>query len=100
MMKKLVAVGAVSCGLMVAGYGIVTPTAAAATTRSAVDTVAELEAAGHHVQLNGSANVPLSLCKATAVHGLNNSNIDSSGNRIDDDLYTTVYVDVVCQTAN
>jgi hypothetical protein len=27
---------------------------------------------------------------------LNDSNLDSSGNRIDDDLFSTVYVDVVC----
>jgi hypothetical protein len=64
---------------------------------SAADTVAKLEAEGYHVQLNGSANVPLSLCEVAGVHGLRNSNIDSSGSRIDEDLYTTVYVDVRCQ---
>lgn len=47
--------------------------------------------------VNGSANVPLSLCKATGVHGLNNSNVDSSGSRIDEDLFTTIYVDVRCR---
>ena len=66
-------------------------------TRSAADTVASLRAEGYHVQINGSANVPLSLCKVTGVHGLNNSNVDSSGSRIDEDLFTTIYVDVRCQ---
>ena len=49
------------------------------------------------MQINGSSNVPLSQCRVTGVHGLNNSNIDTAGNRIDKDLYTTIYVDVVCQ---
>jgi hypothetical protein len=70
---------------------------AAAGNQSAADAIANLQAKGHHVQLNGSANVPLSLCKVTGVHGLNNSNIDPSGSRIDEDLFTTVYVDVDCQ---
>ena len=30
------------------------------------------------------------------MHGLNDSNLDSSGNRIDEDRFGTVYVDVVC----
>jgi hypothetical protein len=51
---------------------------------------------GHHVQINGSTSGPLSLCKATGVHGLNDSNRDSSGNRIDEDQFSTIYVDVVC----
>lgn len=68
----------------------------AAANPSATDTIANLHAEGHHVQINGSANVPLSFCKVTGVHGLNNSNVDSSGSRIDEDLFTTVYVDVHC----
>lgn len=72
-------------------------TAAPTASRSAADTVASLEAKGHHVQLNGSSHAPLSLCTVTGVHGLNDSNIDSTGNRIDDERFTTVYVDVDCQ---
>jgi hypothetical protein len=79
-------------GQGVAGAELPAPTG----TRSASDTVADLEAKGHHVQINGPTSGPLSLCKATGVHGLNNSNLDSSGNRIDEDLFSTVYVDVVC----
>jgi hypothetical protein len=79
-------------GQGVAGAALPAPTG----TRSAGDTVADLEAKGHHVQINGQANGPLSLCKATGIHGLNNSNLDSAGNRIDEDQFSTVYVDVVC----
>jgi hypothetical protein len=98
-MRRFVVAASTLCAVAFVGQ-VSAATAAAAQSRSAVETVAELEAAGHHVQLNGSANVPLSQCKVTGVHGLNNSNIDSSGNRIDENLYTTVYVDVSCQTAN
>jgi hypothetical protein len=79
-------------GQGVAGAAVSTP----AGTRSASDTVADLEAKGHHVQINGTTTVPLSLCKATGVHGMNDSNLDSAGNRIDEDRFSTIYVDVVC----
>jgi hypothetical protein len=85
---------------LLAAFGLTQAGAAAAVTAesgSAAEVVAKLEAQGHHVQLNGSSNVPLSLCKATGVHGLRNSNIDASGTRIDEELFNTVYVDVVCQ---
>jgi len=77
------------------GLGFAAP-AAARDFGSTADTIAQLEAQGHHVQLNGSTSVPLSQCKVTGVHGLNNSNLDESGNKIDADLHNTVYVDVVC----
>ena len=83
--------------MTIVGLGLAAPASAAdAKTRSPADVIAQLEDQGHHVQLNGSSNVPLSQCKLTGVHGLNDSNLDTSGNRIDSDLYTTVYVDVVC----
>lgn len=85
--------------MTIVGLGLAAPASAAdadAKTRSPADVIAQLEEQGHHVQLNGSSNVPLSQCKLTGVHGLNDSNLDTSGNRIDSDLYTTVYVDVVC----
>lgn len=65
-------------------------------TLSASDTITDLEAKGHHVQINGTMSAPLSACKATGVHGLNDSNLDSSGNRIDENRFSTIYVDVVC----
>jgi hypothetical protein len=97
-MKHLV-IATVAVGSMVLflGQGVAAAAVPAPTgTRSASDTVTDLEAKGHHVQINGPTSGPLSLCKATGVHGLNNSNLDSSGNRIDEDQFSTVYVDVVC----
>jgi hypothetical protein len=76
----------------VAGAAVPSPTG----TRSASDTITDLEAKGHHVQINGSTSAPPSACKATGVHGLNDSNLDSAGNRIEQDQFSTVYVDVVC----
>lgn len=99
MIGRLGIAAAGALALAFTGPGLASASAVAGK-RSAVDTVAELEAAGHHVQLNGSVNVPLSQCDVTGVHGLNNSNIDEDGNRIDDRLYTTVYVDLSCETAN
>ena len=93
-MKNLATAAAIIGLTTVMGLSFAAPSAAG--TRSAADTIAQLEAQGHHVQLNGSSNVPLSQCKVTGVHGLNNSNVDASGSRIDEDLFTTVYVDVAC----
>ncbi|MCV7420145.1 hypothetical protein H7K45_06305 [Mycobacterium yunnanensis] len=78
------------------GLGVAAP-AAATNVGSTADTIAQLEAQGHHVQLNGSTGaVPLSQCKVTGTSGLNGSNYDETGNKIDPDLHSTVYVDVVC----
>ena len=61
------------------------------------DTVNALTAAGYNVQINGGTAFPLSSCKVVQVEGLNNSNIDSSGKRIDPTKFDTVYVDVSCR---
>jgi hypothetical protein len=96
-MKHVVCATIAICSMSLLGHGVAGATVPAPTgTRSASDTIADLEAKGHHVQINGSTSAPLSACKATGVHGLNDSNLDSVGNRIDDDRYGTVYVDVVC----
>jgi hypothetical protein len=50
-----------------------------------------------NVILNGAAVYPLSGCKVTGVEGLNNSNIDASGSRIDPTRFDTVYVDISCR---
>ena len=63
---------------------------------NAQDTVNALQARGYNVQING-ATVPLSSCKAIGVEGLNDSNIDSAGPRIDPTKFDTVYVDVSCR---
>ena len=64
---------------------------------NAQDTVNALQAKGFNVVLNGAAVYPLSSCKVIGVEGLNNSNIDSSGSRIDPTQFDTVYVDISCR---
>ena len=64
---------------------------------NAQDTLNALQAKGYNVILNGAAAYPLSGCKVTGVEGLNNSNIDSSGSRIDPTKFDTVYVDISCR---
>ena len=71
--------------------------ATASASSSAPDTIAQLEAEGYHVQVNGPRASPLSYCSVTNVHGLRDSNVDDDGKIIDQDLHTTVYVDIACQ---
>jgi len=93
---------AVACygTLAVTALGMAGETAAAPSGFSnfgnAQDTVNALQARGYNVQING-ATVPLSSCKAIGVEGLNDSNIDSAGPRIDPTKFDTVYVDVSCR---
>jgi hypothetical protein len=64
---------------------------------NAQDTVNALQAKGYNVVLNGAAVFLLSACKVIGVEGLNNSNIDSAGARIDPTQFDTVYVDISCR---
>jgi hypothetical protein len=64
---------------------------------NAQDTVNALQSQGFNVVLNGAAVYPLSGCKVTGVEGLNSSNIDSWGRRIDPTKFDTVYVDISCR---
>jgi hypothetical protein len=64
---------------------------------NAQDTVNALQAKGYNVILNGATAFPLSSCKVLGVEGLNNSNIDSNGSRIDPTQFDTVYVDISCR---
>jgi len=64
---------------------------------SAVDTVHELQSRGYHVQINANTTAPLSQCSVTEVHGLSNSNSDSSGRKLDPSQFDTVYVNVFCR---
>ena len=64
---------------------------------NAQDTVNALQSQGFNVILNGATAFPLSSCKVTGIEGLNNSNIDSSGRRIDPKQFDTVYVDISCR---
>lgn len=74
----------------VAAIGFAGPAEAAPTGElSAADTVKSLQDEGYSVQVNGTANVPLSECLVTGLHGL--SNPAPRG---------TVYVDVSCPSDN
>ena len=64
---------------------------------NAQDTVNALQSQGFNVVLNGAAVYPLSGCKVTGIEGLNSSNIDASGRRIDPTKFDTVYVDISCR---
>jgi hypothetical protein len=64
---------------------------------NAQDTISALQSQGFNVLLNGAAVYPLSGCKVTGIEGLNSSNIDSSGRRIDPAQFDTVYVDISCR---
>ena len=63
----------------------------------AQDTTNALQNQGFTVVLNGAAVYPLSGCKVTGIEGLNSSNIDSLGRRIDPTQFDTVYVDISCR---
>jgi hypothetical protein len=64
---------------------------------NAQDTINALQSQGFNVVLNGAAVYPLSGCKVTGIEGLNSSNIDSAGRRIDPTEFDTVYVDISCR---
>jgi hypothetical protein len=64
---------------------------------NAQDTINALQNQGFNVVLNGAAVYPLSGCKVTGIEGLNSSNIDASGRRIDPTQFDTVYVDMSCR---
>ena len=64
---------------------------------NAQDTINALQSQGFNVVLNGAAVYPLSGCKVTGIEGLNSSNIDASGRRIDPTKFDTVYVDISCR---
>jgi hypothetical protein len=87
--------------LAVTALGVAGEAAAApsgfANFGNAQDAVNALQAKGYNVIINGGQAFPLSGCKVLGVEGLNNSNIDSAGARIDPTQFDTVYVDVSCR---
>jgi hypothetical protein len=99
-MKMLIAAACFGT-LAVTALGMAGEAAAApsgfANFGNAQDTINALQARGYNVQVNGATVVPLSSCKVLGVEGLNNSNIDSAGARIDPTKFDTVYVDVYCR---
>jgi hypothetical protein len=97
-MRTFTAVAACFGPFAVTTLGMAGETAAApsgfANFGNAQDTVNALQAQGYNVQVNGATVYPLSSCKVLGVEGLNNSNIDSAGARVDPTQFGTVYVDV------
>jgi hypothetical protein len=100
-MKTFTAAAACFGTFAVTVLGMAGETAAAPSGFSnfgnAQDTVNTLQAAGYNVQVNGATVFPLSSCKVLGVEGLNNSNIDGSGRRIDPTKFDIAYVDVSCR---
>ena len=98
-MRSVFTVAAVVLGaLAVTTVGSAGPAAAAPSGfGNAQDTVNALQSQGFNVVLNGASVFPLSSCKVTGIEGLNSSNIDSSGRRIDPTKFDTVYVDISCR---
>jgi hypothetical protein len=99
--KRVTAAATCFGTLAVIALGMAGETAAAPAGFSnfgnAQDTVNSVQAKGYNVQINGATVFPLSSCKVLGVEGLNNSNIDSAGARIDSTQFDTVYVDVSCR---
>jgi hypothetical protein len=95
----LPAIAIVTAGI-VTGHGLGWAGAAAAGPSdfgNAQDTIDALQAQGYHVVLNGAAVNPLSRCKVTGIEGLNSSNIDAAGRRIDATQFDRLYVDIYCR---
>jgi hypothetical protein len=90
--------GPVLAGLLAtAGMVAAGPASAmSAVDMSAADTVRQLTDEGYSVQINGTAEVPLSECRTTGVHGIPN---DVRGD-MDPLRSTTVYVDISCPSDN
>jgi hypothetical protein len=86
--------GALAAGALgLAGAAAAVPQGSA----SAADTIKSLQDQGFNVRINGTVTGPLSKCTVQDVHGLSNSNVDSSGRRIDPTKFDTVYVDISCR---
>jgi hypothetical protein len=86
-------VGALAAvGLVLAGAA----TAASTVDGSAQDTISSLQAEGYSVQVNGTANDPMTECTVTGVTGLSDSNVDAAGRLLDPTKFTTAHVDISC----
>jgi hypothetical protein len=98
-MKRTFTAGVAVLGILTAAaLGSVGAAAAAPSGfGNAQDTVNGLQSQGFNVVLNGATAFPLSGCKVTGVEGLNSSNIDDAGRRIDPTKFDTVYVDISCR---
>ena len=97
-MKKFAITVACVGALSVSTLGLAGPAAAAPSGfGNAQETVDSLKAQGYNVILNGAQAFPLSSCKVTGVEGMNNSNVNSAGARVDPTKFDTAYVDISCR---
>ena len=96
-MKHTLPAGVAVLGILTTLGSAAAATAAPSGFGNAQDTINALQSQGFNVVLNGAAVYPLSGCKVTGIEGLNSSNIDSSGNRIDPTQFDIVYVDISCR---
>jgi hypothetical protein len=71
-------------------------TAASAVPGKAQDTISGLQAQGYSVQVNGTADNPMSECTVTGVTGMSDSNVDAAGRLLDPTKFTTAHVDISC----
>jgi hypothetical protein len=93
-MKNLSLATTIAGALAIAGLALAgAATAAPSGSDSAADVVANLQAQGYAVQLNGTADEPLSLCRVTGLHGLPSSGAKAAEQAVQ---FTTVYVDITC----
>jgi hypothetical protein len=92
-MKNFTIISATVGALAATALGLAgTAAAAPLAGSSAADTVQGLQAQGFNVQINGTANVPLSRCTTTGVHGLPDAH--KAGQVATQ--FNSVYVDISC----
>jgi hypothetical protein len=103
--NRIVDAGLRTCALASATVGTLTAiglglagaaTAAPAVPGSAQDVISSLQAQGYSVQVNGTADYPMSACTVTGVTGMSDSNVDAAGRLLDPTKFTTAHVDITC----
>lgn len=90
-MNRSIYAVAVTTALAGAALSAAPVTAAPSGGTRAPDVVQELTAAGYAVQINGDNGIPLSQCIVTGVHGVPAATTAAL-------QFTTVYVDVECES--
>jgi hypothetical protein len=94
LVKKFAIAAASFAALSGGSLGWSGPAAALPSGGSASDTIAQLQAEGYQVQVNGTVNTPLSQCRVLEVSGLRGT--ESGGVRLHPAQLDTAFVDVSC----
>jgi hypothetical protein len=92
--KKFAIAAAAFAALSGGSLGWSGPAAALPSGGSASETIAQLQAEGYQVQVNGTVNTPLSQCRVLEVSGLRGT--ESGGVRLHPAQLDTAFVDVSC----